>query len=108
MQQAIDVLEVLDIARQVADQQRMDAIESGNGRLEASKQFQIDNIREARVASADLIERDKRLNAAIADFQRTLGVAGELPYNVRTKLDILLNLAGSQAAALARVSAMSA
>jgi len=97
MQQAVNVFEVLDVARQVADQQRMDASKSGNEKLEASKQAQIDAIREARAAVAELIDSSARANRHLVRINGSSGWRdGE-----QSVLDQL-------SAALARLSAVSA
>ena len=52
----VDVRKVLIVAQQVAEQQRVDAMEAGKDRLAASKQAQVESLRAATLAFAELIE----------------------------------------------------
>ena len=62
MADKVDVRKTLIVAQQVAEQQRVDAMEAGNDRLAASKQAQVESLRAATLAFAELIEAAIRAN----------------------------------------------
>ena len=59
MADKVDVRKTLIVAQQVAEQQRVDAMEAGKDRLAASKQAQVDSLRAATLAFDELLTAAK-------------------------------------------------
>ena len=64
----VDVRKVLIVAQQVAEQQRVDAMEAGKDRLAASKQAQVDSLRAATLAFDELLTAAKFAREVLAEL----------------------------------------